>query len=340
MDGPLSHPATCSPTSHSAGVMHDRVGRAVRYLRLSLTQACPMRCVYCRPAVSNSAHRDSLLSPLEIEQLVSHLVERHGLRKLRLTGGEPTSRPELLEIVARVGSLPLADLAMTTNGLTLARDASRLKAGGLQRVNVSLDSLDPSRFAELTGVDALPRVLEGIDAALSIGWPVKLNTVVVRGQNDDDLTGLLELAATLGVEIRFIELMPMGPLADRWLERYVSEAEMRRRLAPAVLTWDPLPVNSAAARRYRVNLANGKAATVGFITAMSHPFCDACDRIRISADGGFYPCLMDAPAATLMPAIRPQFDPDWLDDILHHGLAQKPDVHPANGHSPMIQLGG
>jgi GTP 3',8-cyclase len=321
--------------------MQDELGRSIRYLRLSVTSACPMRCTYCRPAVFGAPDRQALLTPLEMDQLVRHLVRRHGLRKLRVTGGEPTARPELTEIIQRLSMLPLDDLAMTTNGLTLVRDAPRLKEAGLRRVNVSLDSLDPARFAQLTGVDALPRVLAGIATARAAGLePIKLNTVVVRGQNDREIPELLLFAAKLGLDIRFIELMPMGPLASQWRERYVTELEMRHTLGGVVVHWAPLPMGSESARRFRVYLAGGKEATIGFITAMSHPFCDACDRIRISADGGFYPCLMDAPAANLMPAIRPDFDPDRLDDLLRQGLRHKALVHPANGFSPMIQLGG
>ncbi len=319
--------------------MRDPSGRSIRYLRLSLTQACPMRCIYCRPAIHNPPHRRNLLTCDEIEQLVRHLIFRHGLRKLRLTGGEPSARPELIEIIERTARLPLADLAMTTNGLTLARDARRLKDAGLKRVNVSLDSLAPRQFAQLTGVDALPRVIDGIHEAIAVGLKVKLNTVVVRGSNDQELSDLLTFAASLNLEIRFIELMPMGPLAGQWLDRYVPEAAMRKALANVVNEFIPLSTGSEAARRYRCNLVAGGETTVGFITAMSHPFCDACDRIRISADGGFYPCLMDAPAGNLMSAIRP-FAPDRLDELLRAGLAHKAPMHPASGHSPMIQLGG
>lgn len=321
--------------------MQDRLGRQIRYVRLSLTSACSMRCIYCRPAVFNPTGRDQLLTPSEIETLVRHLISRHGLRKLRLTGGEPTARADLIEIIGRVAKLPLDDLAMTTNGLTLIRDARKLRETGLKRINVSIDSLDRERFAQITGVDALPRVIEGIHAAIEAGLsPVKLNTVVVRGENNDELPELVSFAASLGVGIRFIELMPMGPLAGQWLERYMTEGEMRETLSETIADWTPLPMGSESARRYRAQMVDGREVTIGFITAMSHPFCDACDRIRIAADGAFYPCLMDKPACNLMEAIRPDFDGDHLDELLRTGLAQKAEVHPANGYSPMIQLGG
>ncbi len=283
-----------------------------------------MRCVYCRPE-GYATHRDeSELSPDEIEAIVRHLSDSHGLVKVRLTGGEPTVCPDLLEIVRRVSRIAgIADLAMTTNGLTLSRQAAALREAGLKRINISIDSLNPQTFAAVTGVNQLPRVLDGIDAALSAGLcPVRLNTVVVRGQNENDLPELLEFAAAKGVEIRFIELMPMGPLHEKWSQRYVPESEMRDTLSSTVDFWRPLPGGAESARRYHALLADGSQATVGFITAMSHPFCDQCDRMRIGAGGELYPCLMDRPAGNILPAVRPAFDARLFDDVLR-GIESK-----------------
>jgi cyclic pyranopterin phosphate synthase len=299
-----------------------------------------MRCVYCRPA-AYTGDVDGLLSPAEIETFVGHLVRTHGLKKVRLTGGEPTTRPDLLDIVRRLHSaLGLSGLAMTTNGLTLARDAAALVDAGLSRVNVSLDSLDVERFRSITGVDGLRRVLAGIDAARKAGLsPVKLNTVVVRGENDAELGDLVKFAASEGLEIRFIELMPMGPLAGEWQRRFVSENEMRESMCDTVLSWEPLSYEGGAARRYRARLGN-HVATVGFITAMSCNFCAHCDRIRIAADGSYYPCLMDVPAGNLLRALRPAFDPAGFDRILAEGLRCKAAEHPATGAAVMTALGG
>jgi len=301
-----------------------------------------MRCIYCRPE-GYATHRDgSELTPDEIEALVTHMAVNHGLRKVRLTGGEPTTRPDLTQIIQRVGRIDgIKDLAMTTNGLTLVRQAGDLKSSGLKRINISLDSLDAKRFASITGVDGLPRVLQGIEACRSAGlWPVRINTVVVRGHNHEELPALLEFAAKQDVEIRFIELMPMGPLHEKWGERYVPESEMREVLAGTVDFWQALPSGSDSARRYRAALSNGRQASVGFITAMSHPFCDQCDRIRIGAGGELYPCLMDQPAGSMLPAIRPRFDPDLFDHLLRNGLGKKAPEHPVRGHAVMIELGG
>jgi cyclic pyranopterin phosphate synthase len=301
-----------------------------------------MRCTYCRPARLGVAHGESLLTMEEIGTLVRHLAAHHGLRKVRLTGGDPTSRPELSAILRELAAVPgLADLAMTTNGLTLASRAAEYAAAGLRRVNVSLDSLDRERFRRLTGVDGLARVLAGLCAAEAAGLaPLRLNTVVVRGQNEQDLPGLVTFAATHGWEIRFIELMPMGPLADQWAARYVPEAEMRTLLAPVVSTWAPLPTAADAARRWRATLRDGRTATVGFITPMSCHFCAACNRIRVAADGTLQPCLMGAPGPSLLPALRPHYDARRLDELLTAGLAAKQPVHAAHGQLPMIQIGG
>lgn len=283
-----------------------------------------------------------MMSAREIEQLVRHLAGRHGLRKVRLTGGDPTSRAELIDIIRTIAAVDgIDDLAMTTNGLTLTRRAAEYAEAGLRRINVSLDTLDPERFALMTGVDGLHRVLDGIDAAERAGlWPIRLNAVVLKGQNEQDLPDLLRFAAGRGVEIRFIELMPMGPLASHWADRYVPEAAMRRRLEEVARGWELLPQGHDAARRYRVTLDDGAEGVVGFITPMSCNFCANCNRIRIAADGEFYPCLMDSPRGTILPALRPRYDGDLLDGLLAEGLASKRTEHPHDGVVTMTHIGG
>lgn len=323
-------------------MMQDGHGRRIRYLRLSLTRACGMRCVYCRPAALRQEPAHSALSPSELHDLVQHLVSAHGLRKVRLTGGEPTARADLLEIVSRLAGIPgLQELALTTNGLLLERLAAPLARAGLRRVNVSLDTLDARRFARITGINGLSRVLAGIAAAVQGNLsPVKLNAVVVRGENDDELPDLVRFAADRNLEIRFIELMPMGPLAEQWSRLYVSEAEMRDRLDAEVREWIELPRDASSARKVRVVLADGRSANVGFITAMSCPFCDQCDRIRIDADGTLYPCLMDRPGGSLLQALRPALDAQRFDDILGAGLRGKAGEHPSVGFGVMTHIGG
>jgi cyclic pyranopterin phosphate synthase len=301
-----------------------------------------MRCTYCRPVGYQSAAKDDRLRPNEIASLVEHLACRHGVRKVRLTGGEPTTRPDLIEIVERLASIDaLHDLAMTTNGLTLHRDAAALAGAGLTRVNVSLDALDPPCFTRMTGVDGVDQVIAGIAQAQRVGLtPVRLNTVVVRGGNESQLPRLVCFAADHGCEIRFIELMPMGPLAEHWAERYICERDIWRHLDSVVASKQAAAQTSQAARRYAVRLTDGRTVTVGMITAMSTCFCDQCDRMRIGADGTVYPCLMDKPAGNLMPALRPRFDPQQLDQLLMAAFARKPAEHPATGATVMTQMGG
>jgi cyclic pyranopterin phosphate synthase len=322
--------------------MRDPFGRTIEYLRLSITKACDLRCIYCRPASVALASDEPELTPGEIETLVRHLVEHHGIKKVRLTGGEPTNRPDLLEIVQRLARIEgLQELAMTTNGLKLAENAKALKEAGLDRLNVNLDTLVREKYVRMTGSDGLPRVLAGVEEAVASGLkPVKLNTVVVRGENEYEIPELTLFAINKGLEIRFIELMPMGPLADRWRERFVPESEMRKQLSDLVTTWRPTLQGPQPARRYRAGLPFGRKGYVSFVTAMSCPFCNACNRIRIAADGALYPCLMDRPAGSLLPALRPVFNADAFDGILQKGLAQKPREHPGVGAGVMTHIGG
>ena len=301
-----------------------------------------MRCIYCRPAHDLPDLEHPELTPTEIASLVRVLVERYGLGKVRLTGGEPTRRSDLTEIISRLARIPgLQPLAMTTNGLTLARRARQYAAAGLGRVNVSLDAVRPETYARLTGVDGLERVIEGIEAARAARLePVRLNTVVVRGHNDDELVPILRFAARRNLEIRFIELMPMGPLASHFSERYVSTQEIRRRIAGRVRDWQPLERAADAAERYVVTLGDGMRATVGLISPMSRGFCDCCNRIRIGSDGRLFPCLMGRSTGSVLPALRPALDDALLHRILTAGMAMKGARHPEQGESVMSHIGG
>jgi len=323
-------------------MLRDAKGRTIKYLRLSLTSACPLRCVYCRPTRNLISPEASMLEPVDVETLANHLARQHGLSKVRLTGGDPTSRPDLVEIIHRLARIPqIQDLAMTTHGLTLSARAGEYKKAGLHRVNISLDTLDIAQFQRITGTDGLDRVLAGIHAAQEVGLnPIRINTVVIRGENEDQLISLLQFAARHKFEIRFIELMPMGPLADSWRDRYVPECQIRERLAPIVRSWHAMTRATDSARRYRVILDDGHMTTVGFISAMSGCFCQDCNRIRITSDGSVFPCLMGSAAANLMPALRPRLAADRLDQILAEAIATKQPRHPACGVAVMTQIGG
>lgn len=324
--------------------MEDRWGRKIEYLRLSLTSACQMRCAYCRPSwgcAERAPHEE--LTPTELHALADHLARHHGLTKIRLTGGDPSARRDLVEIIRLLSSISgLRDLAMTTNGLTLAAHADDYARAGLGRVNVSLDSVRADRFAEITGVAGLHRVIDGIDAALAAGLrPLKINTVVMRGANDDELSDLVAFAAVRNCPIRFIELMPMGPLAAQWSRRFVSSDEMMSRLSETtVQTWHAYAQGSESATRYAATLSDGRSADIGFIRPMSCHFCAACNRLRITSDGAIYPCLMDEPRGSALAALRPQFNPTLFDQLLDAALQQKAAEHRSAGVGVMTQIGG
>jgi cyclic pyranopterin phosphate synthase len=282
------------------------------------------------------------LTPTAIESIVRHLVARHGLAKVRLTGGDPTSRPDLVEIIERLAAIGgLADLAMTTHGLTLGRHAPDYARAGLRRVNISLDSLDDRRFAQITGTTGLGQVIRGIDAARAAGLTtIKLNTVVMRGHNDHELPDLLRFAAQRNAGIRFIELMPMGPLAANWDAMFVDAQTMKQHLDEVVTHWQPTPRASESAQVFTVQLDDGRRGDVGFITPMSCNFCAACDRLRLTSDGGIYPCLMDQPRGSFLDALRPRFDSDRFDAILQAALRAKSPEHPGQGVAIMTTIGG
>jgi cyclic pyranopterin phosphate synthase len=323
-------------------MMQDGIGRTIRYLRLSLTTACQMRCLYCRPSILGLAAEEDLLSAEEIESVVAHLVSRHGVRKVRLTGGDPTARPDLVEIVARLAKVPgLADLTMTTNGWHLTSLAGPLSDAGLSRVNVSLDSLDGDQFARITGTDGLGRALAGIAAAREAGLaPIKINTVVVRGENEGQIPHLVDFAAKLPAEIRFIEMMPMGPLARQWQDRFVPAAEIRQRLEDTVAVWQATAQGADSAKSFDATLRNGLKVRIGFIAPMSCQFCSTCHRVRIDAAGEVLPCLMDRPRGSLMPAIRPVFNARRFDRLLAAAMSFKQREHPTQGVAVMTCIGG
>ncbi|WP_432799526.1 GTP 3',8-cyclase MoaA [Poriferisphaera sp. WC338] len=322
--------------------MQDKHGRSIGYLRLSITQQCPMACTYCRPVGYKPCASARSLTPEQIIQMVSHLSTQHGVSKVRLTGGEPSAHPQLLQIMSGISQIEtVTDLAMTTGGLTLARCAEDYVHAGLSRVNVSLDSLNAQMFKKMTGVDGLDHVLRGIDTASEIGLsPLKLNTVVLRGHNDDELPELVRFAAEKGVPIRFIELMPMGPLAEQWTKLYVSAGEMRIRLDRVVQEWLPRSQGADSAEMFDVVLEDGLRGQVGFITPMSCNFCADCNRLRITSDGSVYPCLMDNPRGSVMAAFDPMFDTVRFDTILHDCMAVKAPEHPTIGLNVMTSIGG
>jgi len=281
----------------------DRFGRSLRSLRISVTDRCNLRCQYCMPEQDYVwLPRESLLSFEETGAVVDAFTPL-GMNRVRLTGGEPLLRRDLPVLVEALASRPaIEDLALTTNGVLLSSHASALRAAGLHRITVSLDTLDRERFRELTRSDDLGRVLEGIDAAASAGFDsLKLDTVVMRGVNDDELVPLLEYARTVGAELRFIEYMDVGG-ATRWKpSTVVSRREILSRLEAhygGVLAVDE--VSSAPADRFF--LPDG--TTFGIISSTTEPFCASCDRSRLTADGVWLLCLYAATGTDLRRPLR------------------------------------
>lgn len=302
-------------------------GRQIKYLRVSVIDQCNLRCMYCIPLKRIPIVKlKEILTLEEIERVVRCAVE-NGVRKVRVTGGEPLIRPGLIEFIYRLRQIPsLNEITMTTNGILLADKARELAAAGLSRVNVSLDSLRPEVFTHITGRGDLSRVIEGIEAAERAGLvPIKINAVVMRGVNDDEIPELARLSQTRGWHVRFIEFMPVGCAAMRWKEWFVPASEILSRIAE-VGELTPLPPEGGGgpARCYRLP---GASASVGVISAMTEHFCDSCDRLRITADGKIRSCLLAGGEVDIKDLLRRGASDEEIRDALQRAAALKPEWH-------------
>jgi GTP 3',8-cyclase len=325
----------------------DRFGREIDYLRISVIDHCNLRCVYCMPLRGLSFIPSAeLLTAAEIEQ-VARAALKVGFRKFRLTGGEPTLRPDLVEIVARISALEgVGDLAMTTNAILLPRLAAPLAQAGLRRVNVHVDTLDPVRLKKLMRFGTLQEIELGIAAAEAAGLrPIKLNCVVTRDYNDGDVVEMARRARERGWHVRFIELMPLGggEAAHVALAQYVPSHETRARIEAALGPLQPLPGHASdESRNYRFADGDG---VVGFISPVSEPYCGACNRMRLTADGRFHLCLLNDDEMDVKGTLRRGGGVDEVAAILGKAVAQKPTGHRLDeGISAevrsMFQLGG
>jgi len=315
------------PAYATSAPAHDGFGRRIDYLRISLTDRCNFRCVYCMPALGMQfLPRPELLTSDEL-LLVVRAAAAAGFRKIRLTGGEPTLRPDLVEIVASIKSTPgIEHIAMTTNALRLGKLAQPLKDAGLDRVNVSIDTLDPQKFRQVTRGGKLEMVWEGIEAADRVGLhPIKLNAVVVRGLNEEEVPQLAALTLQYPWEMRFIEVMPLTGVADVASDGVVKTEELIAQLEAIHGRLDDLglaPTDSA--RRYRIPGAKGK---LGFISAVSDPFCSTCNRMRLTADGRMHLCLLRDDEVDLRAAIRGGASQEEIENLVRHAVALKPWGH-------------
>jgi len=313
----------------AAGPLVDTHGRVHRDLRVSLTDRCSLRCTYCMPEQGMEwLARTSILTLDEIERVV-RVAAGAGIRTIRLTGGEPLLRPDLAEIVRRLAAIETSDgpleLAMTTNGIGLDRALPGLVAAGLTRLNISLDTLRADRFRDLTRRDRLADVLTGIEAARASGLrPLKLNTVAMRGVNDDELVDLVEFAIVNDAQLRFIEQMPLDAGHTWTRDAMVTREEILDALAAR---WTLAPVEGrggAPAERWRldgVSLSSGEPAVVGVIASVTAPFCGDCDRLRLTADGQLRNCLFSTSEYDLLPSLRdPELDGGPADDAVDRVL--------------------
>lgn len=324
----------------AAGLI-DGCGRWIDHLRLSVTPDCDLRCIYCRPGtMAAPSVGDCGLSDAQRVTLVRFFHERFGLKQLRLTGGEPLIYDGLIPLVAALReTMPDLTIALTTNGQQLYHKGFELREAGLDRINVSVDSLDPVRYRKVTG-GRLDMVLAGLESAEAVGFPApKINTVVLRGVNDAQLVDLTRWSLDRGLEIRFLEAMPIGPAATVNRRAFVSAARIRELLTRQ-FTLKPMPhEQGSTAKRYHV-AGNGQHGVIGIIAPVTEPFCADCRRIRLTSDGRLFPCLLDDRSVDMTPAWGGgEFNPEQAARLIRSAaLAKQPQGHMQS--AGMVTLGG
>ena len=326
--------------------MHDQFGRAITYLRISVIDKCNLRCVYCMPnALLSRSRFADLLTNDELVTLAEIFADL-GIRKIRLTGGEPLLRPGFVDLVSRLAQIPGIDqLALSTNGVLLASHAAALKQAGLDRVNISLDTLSAEKFVRISGTDHWQAVIDGIFAAKEAGLgPVKLNTVIMNGINDDEIPALVDFAIGHDLEIRFIEWMPTNPLIDLVRDgRFFSNAVTQARIEAhyRISADDPDPASPA--RSYRID---GTNVRVGFINPLSNYFCARCNRVRLKVNGRIKTCLHGQEELNLKGMLREGVPHEAIARLIATAVFLRPEQHflnhPDVAHRDfvMAQVGG
>ena len=325
--------------------LFDSFQRQINYLRISVTDRCNLRCIYCSVGSVPHLPRSEILSYEEIGRVV-RVAASMGINKVRLTGGEPLLRPNLSKLVWMLSQIEdIDDISLTSNGTLLSKYAVELKEAGLKRVNVSLDTLREDRFKRITGRDKLGEVLSGIKAARGAGLqPVKINMVVLRGINDDEIIDLARMSTSQGWHVRFIEFMPFGTPKDEALDT-VSAQEIQERIQ-SLGKLEPYTgkTGDGPARYYRLPGARG---TIGFITPMTEHFCHSCNRLRLTSDGQLRPCLLDDDEVNLKEPLRNEASVDELRHLIQQAVAIKRERHhltgglaPGTVRRPMCQIGG
>jgi len=307
--------------------MIDPFGRSVSYLRVSVTDRCDFRCVYCMPEHMTFLPKADVLSLEELDRLCSAFI-RKGVNKLRLTGGEPLVRRDVMtlfrSLARHLKTGALQDLTLTTNGSQLARFAGELAEIGVKRVNVSVDTLEPEKFRKITRWGDLPKVLAGIEAAQKAGLRIKINVVALRGVNEHEIPDLIGWAHGLGMDITLIETMPMGDIDGDRTEQYLPLSLVKAELAER-FTMDAIPDRTGGPARYvRVRETGGR---LGFITPLSHNFCESCNRVRLTCTGMLYMCLGQDDSADLRKVLRASPDESVLDAAIDEAIGRKPKGH-------------
>jgi cyclic pyranopterin phosphate synthase len=305
----------------------DPFGRAISYLRVSVTDRCDFRCVYCMAENMSFLPKSEILTLEELDRLCSAFVAR-GVRKLRLTGGEPLVRRGIMTLVNSLArhlhAGQLDELTLTTNGSQLEKYARDLRAVGIRRINVSLDTLDPDKFRAITRWGALDQVLAGIDAAQAAGLKIKINAVALKGVNDDEFPQLLEWAHGCGMDLTLIEVMPLGEIGEGRLDQYLPLSLVRARLAERYRLDDIDYRTGGPARYVRVAETGGR---LGFITPLTHNFCESCNRVRVTCTGTLYMCLGQEDAADLRKPLRASEGNDLLYAAIDEAITRKPKGH-------------
>jgi cyclic pyranopterin phosphate synthase len=325
-DSMNAHPGPLGPETGS-GPMIDPFGRMVSYLRVSVTDRCDFRCTYCMAEHMVFLPKKDLLTLEELERLCSAFIAK-GVRKIRLTGGEPLVRHNIMHLVRnlgqKIGASGLDELTLTTNGSQLSRFAAELADSGVRRINVSIDTLDPEKFRAITRIGDLAKVLDGVDAAQRAGIGIKINAVALKDFNDREIPDLMRWAHGRGMDMTVIETMPMGEIDEDRTDQYLPLSLLRKSLEEQ-FTLEDIPFRTGGPARYvRVAETGGR---LGFITPMTHNFCESCNRVRLTCTGTLYMCLGQNDAADLRAVLRETDDDAVLSAAIDEAIRRKPKGH-------------
>jgi cyclic pyranopterin phosphate synthase len=315
------------PTKAALSPLVDKFGRAITYLRVSVTDRCDFRCVYCMAENMTFLPKRDLLSLEELDRLCSAFIAR-GVRKLRLTGGEPLVRRDIMTLFRslsrHLASGALEELTLTTNGSQLTRFAEELAACGVKRINISLDTLDAEKFRAVTRWGDLAQVLAGVNAAKAAGLQIKINAVALKGVNEDEIPSLVEWAHERGMDLSLIEVMPLGDIGPERVDQYLPLSLVRARLAQRFTLEDIDYRTGGPARYVRVNETGGR---LGFITPLTHNFCEGCNRVRVTCTGTLFLCLGQEDSADLRTPLRASEADHLLQAAIEEAISRKPKGH-------------